>query len=82
MEVLRKTAQTSRDDRRYEVFARRSASDGLMHVGTVRAPNEELAVVRARVTYDEHAWSEMRVVAQDAVITVGVPAIRGQMGVG
>lgn len=54
----------------YEVFARREPAGALAHVGTVDAPNDDLAVARAWYVYDEHTWSEMCIVPTDAVISV------------
>ncbi len=46
----------------FEVFARQRRKDPLAHVGTVTAPNEDLAVSYARSIYNEEPWIEMRVV--------------------
>ena len=54
----------------YEVFARRDSESDLSHVGSVEAPNDELAKVRAWYIYDQHRWREMCVVPLDAIITV------------
>jgi len=54
----------------YEVFARKTSADPLTHVGSVEAPNDDLAQARAWYIYDQHAWTEMCVVPLDAVITV------------
>lgn len=48
----------------YEVFARQHRKDPLAHVGTVLAPNEDLAASYARSIYNEEPWVEMRVVAR------------------
>ncbi|MBN9430741.1 MAG: phenylacetic acid degradation b [Burkholderiales bacterium] len=56
--------------RYYEVFARRTSEDPLTHVGSVEAPNDDLAQVRAWYVFDQHEWKEMCVVPLDAVITV------------
>ncbi len=54
----------------YEVFARFKYDEPLHHVGTVTAPNEELAKSYAFNTYNEWAWIEMMIVPRRAVITV------------
>jgi len=54
----------------YEVFARKSHSEPLMHVGSVNAPNDDLARVYAWTTYDEETWVEMCVVQRRAIIPV------------
>ncbi len=48
----------------YDVFARQRRRDPLAHVGTVTAPNADLAAAYARSIYNEEPWIEMRVVAQ------------------
>lgn len=52
----------------YEIFARQHRKDPLMHIGTVIAPNEDLAASYARSIYNEEPWIEMRVVARQALI--------------
>jgi 1,2-phenylacetyl-CoA epoxidase PaaB subunit len=52
----------------FEVFARQRRKDPLAHVGTVTAPNEDLAVSYARSIYNEEPWIEMRVVARKNLI--------------
>lgn len=62
-------AQTTAD-RYYEVFARRDSGDPLTHVGSVEAPNDELAQVRAWYVYDQHKWREMCVVPTAAIVSM------------
>jgi 1,2-phenylacetyl-CoA epoxidase PaaB subunit len=52
----------------YEVFARINSDDVLSHVGSVEAPNDELAQVRAWYIYDQHTWKEMCVVPTTAIL--------------
>lgn len=54
----------------YEVFGRISSDDSLSHIGSVEAPNDELAEVRAWYIYDQHPWKEMCVVPTNAIIPV------------
>lgn len=54
----------------YEVFARKDSNDVLSHVGSIEAPNDDLAQVRAWFIYDQHKWKEMCVVPTDAIVTV------------
>ncbi len=55
----------------YDVFARQRRRDPLMHVGTVTAPNTELAAAYARSIYNEEPWIEMCLVAKkDAIIAI------------
>lgn len=56
--------------RYYEVFARKTSDDPLSYVGSVEAPNDDLAQVRAWYVYDQHQWTEMCLVPLDCVITV------------
>lgn len=61
------------DESVYEVFARKSRGDPLMHIGYVDAPGVELARVYAWKAYDEENWFEMCVVPRRAVIPVNRP---------
>jgi 1,2-phenylacetyl-CoA epoxidase PaaB subunit len=54
----------------FEVFARRDSSDALQHIGSVKAPNADIAVTRAWYVYDQHDWSEMCIVPLAAVIPI------------
>ena len=68
--IDQKRERGGRDPKYYEVFARITSNDSLTHVGSVEAPNDDLAQVRAWYIYDQHRWKEMCVVPLDAVITV------------
>ena len=57
--------------RYYEVFGRKDSHDALTHLGSVEAPNSDLAQVRAWYVYDQLPWREMCVVPTDAFVTVG-----------
>ena len=63
--------------RAYEVFARRSRSEPLHQVGSVVAPDDDLAAAYARATYDEERWVEMAIVRRDAVTTLWAPGQDG-----
>ena len=58
----------------YEVFGRINSDDSLSHLGSVEAPNDDLAQVRAWYIYDQHPWKEMCVVPTTAII----PLLRGK----
>jgi len=58
------------DDVIYEVFARKARADRFQHVGTVNAPNPDLARVYAWSTYDEQKWFEMAVAPRDVFVRV------------
>ncbi|MEK7727341.1 MAG: phenylacetic acid degradation b [candidate division KSB1 bacterium] len=60
----------------YEVFARKNHEEQLQHVGSVNAPNDELAKVYAWTAYDEESWIEMCVVPRLRVIPVLNPEAR------
>jgi len=62
----------------FEVFARQWRKDPLKHVGSVVAPNPDLAVSFARSIYNEEAWVEMRVTARKHLISA--IAIKGDAG--
>ncbi len=57
-------------DQIYQVFARFKYDEPLHYVGSVTAPNEELAKSYAFNTYNEWAWIEMVIVPRRAVIPV------------
>ncbi len=57
----------------YEVFTRFKYEEPLHHVGTVIAPNRELAASYAYNTYNEWAWIEMILVPRREVIPVTKP---------
>jgi len=54
----------------YEVFARRNSTEPLTHIGSVEAPNEELAEARAWFVYDHESWKEMCIVPLSAIIPI------------
>ena len=58
----------------YEVFARIDSDDPLTHVGSVEAPNDDLAQVRAWYVYDQHKWKEICVVPTGAIIPLSAKA--------
>lgn len=62
-----------REVREYDVFARKARIDPLHHVGSVVAPNDDLARAYARATYDEERWVEMMIVPKQAIITLWSP---------
>jgi 1,2-phenylacetyl-CoA epoxidase PaaB subunit len=57
----------------YEVFARKTRIEPLHQVGSVVAPDDDLAMAYARATYDEERWVEMMIVPRDAVIRLWSP---------
>ncbi len=61
------------DVREYEVFARKARVEPLRQVGSVVAPDDDLAMAYARATYDEERWIEMAIVRKDNVIELWQP---------
>jgi len=59
--------------REYDVFARKTRVEPLRQVGSVVAPDDDLAMAYARATYDEERWVEMMIVPRDAVIRLWAP---------
>jgi 1,2-phenylacetyl-CoA epoxidase PaaB subunit len=57
----------------YEVFARKARAEPLHQVGSVVAPDDDLARAYARATYDEERWVELMIVPRDAVIQLWAP---------
>ena len=65
--------RVSGDAVEYEVFARKSRVDALHLVGSVVAPDDDLAMAYARATYDEERWCEMAIVRKEHVIQLRQP---------
>ena len=65
--------RVSGDAVEYEVFARKARVDPLHLVGSVVAPDDDLAMAYARATYDEERWCEMAIVRKDNVISLWQP---------
>lgn len=63
--------------REYEVFARKAREEPLRHVGSVIAPDDDLAQAYARATYDEERWVEMLIVPKNALIRLWAPGEDG-----
>jgi len=59
--------------RQYEVFARKLRAEPLKLIGTVVAPDDDLAAAYARATYDEERWIEMAIVPRDSMTTLWAP---------
>ena len=59
--------------REYEVFARKAREEPLRQVGSVVAPDDDLAQAYARATYDEERWVELVIVPKEAVIRLWAP---------
>ena len=65
--------RVSGDAVEYEVFARKTRAEPLRQVGSVVAPDDDLAVAYARATYDEERWVEMMIVPRAAIIPLWAP---------
>jgi len=65
--------RVSGDAVEYEVFARKTRVEPLRQVGSVVAPDDDLAVAYARATYDEERWIEMAIVRKDDIIELWQP---------
>lgn len=63
--------------RQYEVFARKAREEPLRQVGSVVAPDDDLAQAYARATYDEERWVELVIVPSEAVIRLWAPGEEG-----
>jgi 1,2-phenylacetyl-CoA epoxidase PaaB subunit len=59
--------------REYEVFARKARIEPLHLIGSVVAPDDDLAAAYARATYDEERWIEMAVGPREAINTLWAP---------
>jgi 1,2-phenylacetyl-CoA epoxidase PaaB subunit len=65
--------RVSGDAIEYKVFARKTRVEPLHQVGSVVAPDDDLAVAYARATYDEERWVEMAIVRKDDIIELWQP---------
>src|SRR5438132_10222678 len=65
-----KPSDVLRPRRKFDVFARRAAGDPLVMIGTIYAPDLDLARVYAFTTYNEDPWYELRLAPHDAFVTV------------
>ena len=65
--------RVSGDAVEYEVFARKARVDPLHLVGSVVAPDDDLAMAYARATYDEELWCEMAIVRKEHLIELWRP---------
>jgi 1,2-phenylacetyl-CoA epoxidase PaaB subunit len=65
--------RVSGDAVEYEVFARKTRLEPLRQVGSVVAPDDDLAIAYARATYDEERWIEMAIVRKDDIIELWQP---------
>ena len=65
--------RVSGDAVEYEVFARKARIEPLRLIGSVVAPDDDLAAAYARATYDEERWIEMAVVPKEAMNTLWAP---------
>lgn len=54
----------------YEVFARLDSRDPLTHIGSIEAPNLDLAKARAWFVYTEQRWQELCIVPTAAVTSL------------
>ncbi len=59
--------------REYEVFARKQRIEPLRLIGSVVAPDDDLAAAYARATYDEERWVEMAIVPRESMTTLWAP---------
>jgi 1,2-phenylacetyl-CoA epoxidase PaaB subunit len=61
----------------YEVFARKLRAEPLRLIGSVVAPDDDLAAAYARATYDEERWIEMAIVPRGSLTTLWGPGEEG-----
>ena len=59
--------------REYEVFARKLRSEPIRLIGSIVAPDDDLAAAYARATYDEERWIEMAIVPREAMVELWSP---------
>lgn len=54
----------------YEVFARTDSRSPLAHIGSVEAPNLDLATARAWYVYTENSWQEFCIVPTSSITSL------------
>ncbi len=64
--------------KKFDVFVRRAAGDPLYMIGSVYAPDAELARVYAFTTYNEDPWYEVRIAPHDAFMLVSHEEVLGE----
>ena len=69
--------RSNRKDKMFEVFGRDQPQRSLGHIGSIVAPNQELAVARARFLYSERQWVELCVAPADAFVGCLAPDQKG-----
>ncbi len=70
---VRRFSRVHESVREYEVLARKSRIEPLRVIGSVVAPDTDLAQAYARATYDEERWVEMAIVPKEALISLWSP---------
>jgi 1,2-phenylacetyl-CoA epoxidase PaaB subunit len=56
------------NEQQFEVFGRDNTERPLSHIGSIQAPNQKLAVARAKFLYSERQWVELCVASSDAFV--------------
>ena len=64
----------------FEVFGRDQVERPLSHIGTIHAPNQQLAVGRAKYMYSERKWVELCVAPADVFVSCLNPDRVGIVG--
>lgn len=72
--------RSSDQDAMFEVFGRDQVERPLSHVGSIVAPNQELAVARARMLYSERQWVELCVAPASSFMGCLAPDQHGIVG--
>jgi len=72
--------RSSDQDAMFEVFGRDQVERPLSHIGSIVAPNQELAVARARMLYSERPWVELCVAPADVFMGCLKPDQHGIVG--
>ena len=67
-------------DQMFEVFGRDQVERPLSHIGSIVAPNQELAVARARMLYSERVWVELCVAPANVFMGCLAPDHHGIVG--
>lgn len=69
----------ARGEQVFEVFCRIAAGDPMSHIGTLNAPDIELARVYAWKIYDEEDWMDMWVVPRSSIVSAHPDNLSGSL---
>ena len=70
---MRRYQRVHEEVQEYEVLARKERREPLRLIGSVVAPDDDLAAAYARATYDEERWIEMVIIPRQSLLVLWGP---------